>query len=142
MMENLPEFIPNYPGAEARVRCFCHIINLVCKSILSQFNAPSKHNRLFPEGDRDRSRSVERDQSFHRHTDANDIVARDEIEADELETQDEENERGLETDNVEGWVDERDVMDGGQLAELDTSVEPARQMLSKVNNAYLVPHLC
>ncbi|EKM77869.1 hypothetical protein AGABI1DRAFT_15849, partial [Agaricus bisporus var. burnettii JB137-S8] len=53
-------------------------------------------------------------------------------EANELETQDEENEQGLETDNVEGWVDERDVMDGGQLAELDTTVEPARQMLSKV----------
>ncbi|KAF7762398.1 hypothetical protein Agabi119p4_8991 [Agaricus bisporus var. burnettii] len=88
--------------------------------------------------------TADREQSSERETEANErgeSMERGDIEADivEGEAQDEENERGLETDNVDGWVDERDIMNGGQLAELDTNVEPARQMLSKVRKlAYAV----
>jgi hypothetical protein len=42
LVKNIDRFI-DYPGREANhVQCFCHIINLMCKSIIAQFDIPKK----------------------------------------------------------------------------------------------------
>lgn len=129
MIDALPGLISSYPGAHARVRCFCHIINLVCKSILAQFNSSSPSNRSY--SSKKAQKESERDEGEENEDE-------EDSEADEEEVQDENDERGFERDNTDGWVDERDSMEGAELATLDSSAEPARQTLTKVSR-YLVP---
>ena len=40
MIERLAELIDNFPGTANQTRCFTHILNLVAKSVLRQFEAP------------------------------------------------------------------------------------------------------
>ena len=40
MIEHLAILIDSFPGAANQTRCFTHILNLVAKSILRQFEAP------------------------------------------------------------------------------------------------------
>ena len=42
MVESLEELIDDFPGAANQTRCFLHILNLVVKSILKQFDLPKK----------------------------------------------------------------------------------------------------
>ncbi|KAK0437302.1 uncharacterized protein EV420DRAFT_1222563, partial [Desarmillaria tabescens] len=37
MIDVLAENIPAFPGEQHRTRCFAHVINLVAKSLLNQF---------------------------------------------------------------------------------------------------------
>ncbi|KAF8870859.1 hypothetical protein BD779DRAFT_1399992, partial [Infundibulicybe gibba] len=38
MVDGLAELIDAFPGAANRTRCFTHILNLVAKAVLSQFD--------------------------------------------------------------------------------------------------------
>ena len=40
MIEHLTILINTFPGATNQTQCFAHILNLVAKSILCQFEAP------------------------------------------------------------------------------------------------------
>jgi hypothetical protein len=40
MIEHLAVLIDTFPGAANQTRCFAHILNLVAKSVLRQFEAP------------------------------------------------------------------------------------------------------
>ena len=42
MIEHLAVLIDTFPGASNQTRCFAHILNLVAKSVLRQFEAPKK----------------------------------------------------------------------------------------------------
>ena len=42
MIEHLSNLIENFPGPANQTRCFTHILNLVAKSILRQFNVVKK----------------------------------------------------------------------------------------------------
>jgi hypothetical protein len=42
MIVELMDLICNFPGEANRTRCFAHIINLVAKSLLRQFDIPNK----------------------------------------------------------------------------------------------------
>jgi hypothetical protein len=35
--------------------------------------------------------------------------------------------------NVEGWVDERDEMDAGELTALDNAIQPVHFLLAKIS---------
>ncbi|EPT01251.1 hypothetical protein FOMPIDRAFT_1098391, partial [Fomitopsis schrenkii] len=37
MIDELEAMLAGFPGRRARSRCFCHIINLVAKAMLRQF---------------------------------------------------------------------------------------------------------
>ena len=46
MVKNFDRFI-DYPARESNhIQCFCHIINLVCMSIIGQFDLPKKKNTV------------------------------------------------------------------------------------------------
>ena len=112
MIEELANLLDNFPGAANQTRCFTHILNLVVKSILSQFDLLKAKANI-----------------------ADEILTL----ADGLELEEEisakEGEKGEEGDdnNIEGWVDERGEMNEEQLEELEARIEPIQLLLIKVS---------
>jgi hypothetical protein len=43
MIEKLVDLLPNFLGAANQCRCFLHIVNLIAKALLKQFEVPEKH---------------------------------------------------------------------------------------------------
>src|SRR5258705_11911270 len=114
MIEELADLLDDFPGPANQTRCFTHILNLVVKSIIQQFDSPKSKN----------------DKNLNDA--ANEMLSlADNIEIDELER--EEGEEEGEDDNVEGWIDERTLMTQEAVEELDKSVEPLRLLLTKVS---------
>lgn len=119
MIDKLAGRLADFAGAPNRARCFTHILNLVVKSIMHQFDVPSTKSDV----------ADERTHELYK-------LAGD-IEAEELETQNEEEDppedEGSRPDNDDGWVDERDDMAGEDVDELEESVQPIRFLLTKVS---------
>ena len=42
MVDELSKLLRNFPGDVNRTRCFLHIVNLVAKQLLKQFDVPRK----------------------------------------------------------------------------------------------------
>jgi hypothetical protein len=128
MVDELAGRLVEYPGAPNRARCFTHILNLVVKSIMRQFDVPSK-----------RSDAIMDESAYELQKLAGDI------EVDELVTQVEEDhsqEGGPCLDNDEGWVDEREDMTDEEREELEESVKPIRFLLTKVRHATVLYSIC
>jgi hypothetical protein len=102
MIEELANLLDDFPGPANQTRCFTHVLNLVVKSIIRQFDRPNSKNK---------------DEA------TNEMLSNIEFDGDE----------NCEDDNVEGWVDERELMTEKELEELDESVEPLRLLLMKVS---------
>ena len=109
MVKELEKSLVNFPGEASRTCCFCHIINLVAKSIIMQFNALKNQQ-------------------------GNNGLANlaGPIEAEEERQQIEDLQENKETDDDEGWVDEHAELLGVELAVLDLDVLPARRVLTNV----------
>ena len=123
MISELPGFVKDFPGPANQTRCFAHILNLVVKSILHQFDLPkTKSAAPLDDGSKELlslAGNVE---------DEEDVLSR-------------EGEGGVDTDepeddNVEGWVDERHAMDDDDVDELERSVKPVRVLLTKVRQLF------
>jgi hypothetical protein len=117
MIRHLGVLIDKFKGRKSQTRCFAHILNLIAKSIIRQFDVPR----------------AQVDKVFDEATEALMELAGN-INVEERETvergddQDEEEEDG----NTADWVDEREAMNVEELAELDENVQPVRLMLVKV----------
>lgn len=114
MIDELEHELDDFPGAANRTRCFTHILNLVVKSILHQFDVPK----------------AKANEALNDATNALLHIA-DDIEIEEAEAQAVAGDDELE-DNTEGWVDERALMTEGDRNKLDASVHPVRLVLTKV----------
>ena len=111
MIRELAKRIAKFRGDPNHTRCFAHIINLVVKSILKQFDKPSKQlNKDLENAERELE------------TLAGDLDAEEALTVEELEDGDD--------DDVEGLVDE--PLDEEEYAELRKAVLPVRTMLTKV----------
>jgi hypothetical protein len=121
MINKLTRQLVEYPGASNHMRFFTHILNLVVKSIVCQFNVLKKRWDI----------------KTNERTDELLDLARD-IEAEELKMQcvQEDSQEGLEEgpphDNDEGWVDEREDMMEEDKEELEDSVQPIHVLLTKI----------
>ncbi|KAL1936981.1 hypothetical protein VTO73DRAFT_2438 [Trametes versicolor] len=129
MTEVLGERVPSFEGSLGRVRCFAHVINLVVKTLLRQFDVPKAKS----------SKEVdEEDEELYELADGDD-------EEDEGEGEDEidgEGEFLLPTgaeggDDDEGWVDEVAAMTDEERAEFQRKVRPVRLCLTKKRVAEL-----
>jgi hypothetical protein len=49
MVDKLAIQLDDFPGSASRVRCFAHILNLVVKSIMHQFDVPDKKEAVADE---------------------------------------------------------------------------------------------
>jgi hypothetical protein len=115
MIEELTNLLDDFPGPPNQMWCFTHILNLVVKSIICQFDSPKSKK------DRNSNEATNEPLSLAGN-----------IEFDyEEPVRDDEGEE--EDDNVEDWVDECLLMTEAELEELDHSVEPLRLLLTKVS---------
>jgi hypothetical protein len=117
MIAEIANLLDNFPGAANQTRCFAHVLNLVVKSIISQFDLPkAKGNAHLDQAAKEL------------------LILAGNIEFEEAELARWNAKEGEdeEDDNIEGWVDERGLMTEEELEELDESVEPVRLLLTKV----------
>ena len=124
MIRQLEELINDFKGEESQTRCFTHILNLIVKSIIRQFDIPkAQADKVFDE-------ATTALMELAGNTDAKEqevAESRDDSDDDE------------EDKNLEGWVDERVTMTIEQLAELKKAVQPVRLMLVKMHEIQ-TPH--
>jgi len=111
MIDHLAILLEAFPGSANRTRCFTHILNLVAKCILKQFDAPKKQKG---------------DNNNMDEEDATDLqFALDELE-DELEND------GVDEDINKWEYDMRIEMTEDEIEELEKSVKPVQRVLTKV----------
>ena len=116
MIAELADIVEEFPGAENQTRCFLHILNLVVKSIIRQFDLPK----------------VQADNILDEANDELHNLAGNIENEESISQQDGSKDNELEDDSVEGWVDEREEMTAMEIKRLDESVRPLRLMLTKV----------
>jgi hypothetical protein len=129
MVEELGRRLTHFLGEASRTRCFCHVINLVVKSIVTQFDIPMKNPKSQSAADEleDDDDNAEGSQNLE---DLETLGQAMEAEEEEEQIQDEQEDN--EKDNDEGWVDERVEMSGWEVRSLEDDVLPAQRMLAKV----------
>lgn len=122
MIDQLARHLEEFPGAPNRARCFTHILNLVVKTIMHQFEAPQNWRRWDS-----RSDDITRDLL--------DLAGDIDMEEQETEAEQEDLEDGPCHDNNEDWIDERGNMITEEIDELEAHVRPVTVVLTKVNHA-------
>jgi hypothetical protein len=116
MVAELAELLNDFPGESNQTRCFLHILNLVVKSIIKQFDLPkAKSTALLDEATKEL------------------LELAGDLALEEAKSRDEEGKDDDEDDNEDGWVDERELMSEWEKEELDESVQPLRLLLTKVS---------
>lgn len=119
MVDELRFLVENWPGPANRSRCFLHVVNLVAKALLRQFDPPKKD------------------------AEAALTAAEKELMAlsDELDDEDEEdvgaNDANDADDDLDGWVDELEAMEEEERDQLLEEVQPVRLALAKVRNCII-----
>ena len=124
MIDHLATLVDTFPGAANQTRCFTHILNLIAKSVLCQFEAPKvKGDDVLDDAAKelaaifDELEDDDDDDGASKTNSAGD----DSGESDEHEDNDD-----------DGLVDKRGGMLEEELASLEESVKPIRLVLTKV----------
>jgi hypothetical protein len=111
MVAELADLLDDFPGPANQTRCFTHVLNLVVKSIIQQFDSPKSNLNKATNELLSLAGNIEIDEGLERR------------EGDEGEDED---------DNIGGWIDKHTLMAQEEVEELDASVEPLRLLLTKV----------
>jgi hypothetical protein len=115
MIAELEDLLHDFPGAANRTRCFTHLLNLVAKSIIKQFDVPkAQADEALDDVARELAGL------------AVDLDIEEEISREESDDEDED-------DNVEGWTDIREELSDEEREALDESLRPVRLVLVKVS---------
>ena len=123
MVKTLEVLIDNFPGAANQTCCYLHILNLVVKSILKQFDLPKSKEKKESGDDSDNEES---DKTMYQAAEELLKLAGDvDIEGNLMLNNEEED------DSNEGWIDERGEMTEDELRELSASIALVR-LLTKV----------
>ena len=115
MIDELSVLLEKFPGAANQTRCFTHILNLVAKSILKQFDLPK----------------AKAGEALSAAMEALSVLAGD-IETEEVDMDGDLAEDDDSDDDEDGIADPRDVMTESEIAELNESLQPVRLVLIKV----------
>lgn len=116
MIVALADLVNVFPGAANRTRCFDHILNLVVKVIIRQFDVLKANI----------------DEALDGASQALVDLAGD-IEA-EGETMDKTDGSDEDNDREKSWVNPRDAMSKRDREDLDSAVHPVRLALAKVSS--------
>lgn len=123
MIESLANLLPDFPRAANHMQCFTHILNLVAKCIMRQFDSPKSKQRG---GQDDDVANDSEDEDIRELQEGLDALE------DEVEEGDEdavENERVSEEE-----IDEmRREMTAKEIKDLGRCIKPMRLVLTKVN---------
>ncbi|TFY73141.1 hypothetical protein EWM64_g10871, partial [Hericium alpestre] len=118
MIHKLEMLLPDFPGETNHTRCFAHIVNLVTKSLLKQFDAKSKHGA--PDSEAELMPELEE--------------IEDELEEEEAQARIEDAIESGEVDpkNGEGLVDEVAEISADEQKELAKNMRLVRLVLGKL----------
>jgi hypothetical protein len=119
MIEELADLLDDFPGESNRTRCFTHILNLVAKSIIKQFDVPKAQ-----------ANEVLNDAAKELATLAADLDIEERITR---ESQSEGNDDENEDDSLDGWANVREELSDEEREALDTSLQPVRLVLVKAS---------
>ncbi|PIL33222.1 hypothetical protein GSI_04672 [Ganoderma sinense ZZ0214-1] len=109
------ERLPSFDGHRARVRCFLHVLSLIVKTLLKQFDGrPDPEKAVMEEADRVLLNLLEGLQGY-------DSVIEDDAEGEEDDPDDDE-------------VDAMEDMTEEQRAEFEVQVRPVKVVLAKIRN--------
>lgn len=122
MINELSNSIITFPGDENRARCFNHVIALIAKSSICQFDVPK--------GQADAALD---DTEKELNDLADGIDIKDKTMRDESEGEDGED------DDVDGWVNEIGRLSVADREELEANIKPVRLVLVKVSFTYAEP---
>lgn len=119
MAEELEDLLPAFSSSN-RARCFTHVLNLIAKSLLRQFDV-AKASKL------DNELNEEEAELLNLATD---------LEIEELTTAQENDDDDGEIeqdDDLEGWVDEVAALTPEEREMLEDDIHPVKMMLVKVS---------
>jgi hypothetical protein len=116
MIDDLVDTLPNFPGAANRCRCFLPIVHLIAKTLLKQFEVPKK--QVDAALDAAEKELLE----LSAGTDMEELLTVAEGGLGD----------GEDADDVEGWVNEMDLLSAEESEVLRQSVQPVRLVLVKV----------
>ena len=119
MIDKLVDLLPNFSGQANHCRCFLHIVNLIAKTLLKQFDVPKKD-----------AESALDDAERELLELAAGIDMEEMVTVAEEGAGDKDNE---ENDDVEGWVDEMALLSEEERVALRENVGPVRLVLVKVS---------
>ena len=120
MIDDLPNRIVTFPGDENRARCFNHVIALVAKSSIRQFDVPKgQADAALDEAERELNELAE-------GIDIEDEKMREEWEGTEDDEDDDD-------DDDDGWVNEVARLSVANREELEANITPVRLVLVKVS---------
>jgi len=123
MIEELTNLLDDFPGPANQTQCFLHILNLIVRSIIRQFDLPKskKASDGADEGDPTLDAAMRELLKLAGDIDLEEQITVSAGDDDEVADDDE-----------EGWVDEHEDMTEEDLKELAASVQPVRLLLTKV----------
>ena len=125
MIRQLTVHIDKFEGQECQTRCFAHILNLIAKSIIQQFDIPK----------------AQANKVFDKATTALIVLAGDiDMEEQKMGVGRDDGNDNDNSENVESWVDKQVDMTVEQLAALNKSVQLVRLMLVKVCIIFYPPY--
>ena len=124
MVKTLEVLIDDFLGAANQTCCFLHILNLVVKSILKQFDLPKSKEKK-ESGDNSDNKESDKTMDWAAE-ELLKLAGNADIEGDLMLNDEEEN------DSNEGWIVERGEMTEDELRELSASVALVRLLLTKV----------
>jgi len=121
MITELADMVGHFGGKTAQTCCFLHVVNLVAKSLLKQFDVPKKQADEYLGSSETELRAI----------------------AEEIEVEDEatiaENGDGDpnadDIDDLDGWTDEVGNMTEEEQEELEENIRPIRFVLVKVSSS-------
>jgi hypothetical protein len=126
MAEELYVLVDGFAGQASRIRCFLHVINLVAKTILKQFETPKKKAKG-NEGD------VVGETLDEFENILLELAEGVDLEDSTLLDDDNNDDDGPPIDNVEGWEDEMAQMSDTEREDLERALKPLKLVLAKVN---------
>ena len=116
MVAELAELLETFPGGANRTRCFTHILNLIARSMIRQFDLPKSQADAALDA-----------------TDQELVDLAEELNGEEVDDRDLEVEDDTEDDDMEGWVDEYEQMTEEDREDLDESIRPVKLVLAKMS---------
>ncbi|KAG0698043.1 hypothetical protein DFH29DRAFT_810876 [Suillus ampliporus] len=137
MTTELAKLVDHFGGEVARTRCFLHIINLVAKSLIKEFDVP-KHKSV--KSDVPKHKSVESLDSAEQ--DLQDIAGDIDIEdEDTIAANGDGDPSADDADDTEGWIDEINELDDFDCDALQENIRPIKLVLIKLRKlAYKIIH--
>jgi hypothetical protein len=119
MVDELIDRVPQFGGAISHICCFLHIINLIAKSIIHQFDVKKKDLDEIFNGD------TPEIQGFNK------CIIEGEEELTDSEDHKELQDRLLK-DNNDGWIDEVELLSEEEHNTLKVIIWPVKLVLAKV----------